>query len=59
MKKVEELDQGMNELGTQIEDFCKHLEEGISKCQTPPVAVDIKEVPDRVVNRVVKRVSHG
>jgi len=55
LKKVEELDQGMHALTSEIEDFCKVLEEGLSRCQTPPVVVDIKEVPVQVA----KRVAHG
>jgi len=53
--KVEEHDQGMYELTSEIENFCKILEDGLSRCQTPPTAVDIKEVPAQVA----KRVAHG
>lgn len=55
LKKVEDIDKGMHELGEQIEAFCKHFEEGLKSCQTPPVKVDISEVPVRVA----KRVAHG
>jgi hypothetical protein len=54
-KKVEEHDQGMHELTSEIENFCKVLEEGLSRCATPPVVVDISEVP----MQVAKRVAHG
>jgi len=53
--KVEEHGQEMHELTSEIEDFCKILEDGLSRCQTPPVVVDIKEVP----LQVAKRVAHG
>ena len=53
--EVEEHDQGMHELTSEIETFCKILEDGLSRCQTPPTAVDIKEVPAQVA----KRVAHG
>jgi hypothetical protein len=55
LKEVEKLDQNMDNLTSEIENFCKHLEEGLSRCQTPPVVVDIDEVP----MQVAKRVAHG
>lgn len=41
----------MDELGSEIEKFCKLVEEGISNCQTPPISIDIAEVPLRVAKR--------
>ncbi len=51
LKEVEDIDHEMNELGSQIEAFCKHFEEGLKSCQTPPAEVDIDEVPIHVVKR--------